>query len=151
MIREICKEDLPFVIDCLSFLSHSPFETSQEIYQVEKALEERSICGNIFTFVYVDDDTKYILGTISVKTERKLSHGGGLTASIQDVAVNKLYTHTKGIGTKMVNFAIEFAKSLGAYKITLECKKELLGFYERFGFQASGYEMRINCNESKPS
>jgi glucosamine-phosphate N-acetyltransferase len=143
MIREARKEDLPGIISCLSFLSTAPFSSFEEIYSVERAFEERSICGNIFTFVRVCEYTGDILGTLTVVSERKLSHGGGLTCSIQDVAVNKLY-NSVGVGTELVKFAVDFAKSLGAYKVVLQCNDALLSFYDRFGFFKTGNEMRIN-------
>ena len=143
MIREANNSDLKGIIGCLSFLSNAPFSSFEEVYQVQKAFEERSICGNIFTFVSVCEFTGDILGTLTVIAERKLSHAGGLVCSIQDVAVNKLY-NSVGVGSELVKFAVEFAKSLGAYKVVLQCNDALLGFYDRFGFFKTGNEMRIN-------
>ena len=141
MIREASLTDIPGIIECLRSLSTSPFETKEEKMSVVRAFKERMECGNIFTYVY--EDKGEILGTITILMERKLSHCGGLAGYITDVAVRK-NSQKKGVGTELTDFGIEFIKSLGAYKRTLNCSKNLQKYYEKFGFEKSGYEMRMD-------
>ena len=58
----------------------------------------------------------------------------GITdAYLQDLMVKPSY-QGKGIGTKLMNMAIEKIKTDGIYMIGIIFEENLLGFYKRFGF-----------------
>ena len=80
------------------------------------------------SFLYIccfDDDN--LIGFLDVVSN-------GITdAYIQDVIVNPTY-QGKGIATTMMNMAIDKLKQEGVYAISVLFEKELLSFYEKFGF-----------------
>lgn len=58
----------------------------------------------------------------------------GITdAYLQDLMVKPSYQR-KGIGTKLMNMAIEKIKTDGIYMIGIIFEEKLLGFYKKFGF-----------------
>lgn len=58
---------------------------------------------------------------------------GVTDAYIQDVVVDPRFQN-KGIGTKLINMAIEKLKSDNIYAISVLFEEALLGFYKKFGF-----------------
>ena len=147
-IREMVEEDLEDVIECLSELSDCPFASKNSDSPVHKAFVERSRDGNCFTFVYeIIRDYTYenqVVGTATLLLERKLSHGGKLAATIQDVSINSSY-QSKGIGKELVQHCIQYARALGCYKVTLNCTPDKVAFYGKCGLEESGsIEMRIS-------
>ncbi|MGH7930391.1 MAG: GNAT family N-acetyltransferase [Candidatus Binatia bacterium] len=86
------------------------------------------------------DDRRAIhfLATVSGKavgTARVVTRGGN--AKIGRMAVLKSYRR-KGIGGKVLQSAVTTAIRLGARKIYLHAQVPVIGFYESFGFHATG-------------
>ena len=68
--------------------------------------------------------------------ERKFIHNCATRGLIEDVVITEKYQN-KGLGKFMIQTKIELAKSLGCYKITLNCNDgKSKTFYEKFGFVA---------------
>ena len=89
-------------------------------------------------------DTETILASGTLLMERKFIHEGGHVGHIEDIVVSsKARGH--GLGKKIVDYLVEKAESLGAYKVILDCKNELQGFYEKCGFHVAGLSMRHDC------
>ena len=53
---------------------------------------------------------------------------------IEDVVVSKEF-EGRGIGMKLVRSLLEKAEIMNCYKTILDCKDELIPFYERIGFR----------------
>ena len=66
-------------------------------------------------------------------------------AHIEDLVVDK-NCRNKNIGGILLNYAIEYAKQLNCYKIILDCKQELIPFYEKNKFYNSGICMRYDLS-----
>ena len=62
---------------------------------------------------------------------------------IEDVVVSKEF-EGRGIGLKVVTSLLERAKEKNCYKTILDCKDELIPFYERIGFKQESNQMRYN-------
>jgi glucosamine-phosphate N-acetyltransferase len=88
-----------------------------------------------------------IAGTTTLLVEQKFIHGGGLVGHIEDVAVGPDF-EGQGVGSTLVRAGIAKAKELGCYKVILDCKPELVGFYERIGFRKHEIGMRIDLAKS---
>lgn len=141
MIREaeLNNKELKDILECLKSLSTIEYNSWSDIIG---AFNERQASGNILTFVYEDENIKKVIGVLTLRLERKLSHGGRLATDIQDVAINKKY-QLKGIGKALIEYAISYSKALGAYKISLQCKENLKKYYANLGFDfCDVYEMR---------
>lgn len=93
--------------------------------------------------IYVAEDNGKIVGCATLLVERKFLHGGCIAAHVEDVATHKDH-QGKGIGSLLQRHLIEEAKRLGCYKILLDCKENLIPFYEKFGYKESDKHMRLN-------
>jgi glucosamine-phosphate N-acetyltransferase len=95
-------------------------------------------------FVAVGADGQ-VVGATTLLVEKKFIHKGGLVGHIEDVAVRKGY-EGRGVGGSLVKAAVELAEELACYKCILDCKDEVLGFYEKLGFHRHDVGMRIDFN-----
>jgi glucosamine-phosphate N-acetyltransferase len=84
-----------------------------------------------------------VIGTTTLLVEQKFIHGGGLVGHIEDVAVRSDH-EGKGVGGSIVRAAVEMAREQDCYKVILDCKPDLVGFYERIGFRKYEEAMRID-------
>jgi glucosamine-phosphate N-acetyltransferase len=64
----------------------------------------------------------------------KFIHEAGIRGRIEDVVVHHDY-RSKGLARHLNEIAIKLAKQKGVYKLSLECKDELLPFYTKFGYK----------------
>ena len=92
--------------------------------------------------IYVIIFNSKIIGTVSILIEQKLLRHGGKVGHIEDLIIDKCYKG-KGIGTKLVDFAVDFCNRNDCYKCILNCKNELKSFYEKSSFKHTGCEMSI--------
>jgi glucosamine-phosphate N-acetyltransferase len=84
-----------------------------------------------------------IVGIITLFIEKKIIHNMGKVAHIEDLVVD-IHERNKGISKILINKCIEYAKKNNCYKIILNCKEELIKFYENNNFYKSAYQMRID-------
>ena len=77
---------------------------------------------------------------ITVLIEQKLIHNGSCVVHIEDLVVDKDHQN-KGIATDLIKFCFDKIKSVNYYKIILDCKKEMIPFYEKFHFEEKNIQM----------
>lgn len=136
-IEELSMEDLTKgFFETLNDLSNATFDLTKSI----DTYLTREWKG-IKTFVYKQDGE--VLGMTSVLIEPKYSHDYMNVAHIEDVVVRKGYQR-QGIGTALVNHAIEYAKLMDCYKVILDRGEQVAGFYERMGFKPHETGMRLD-------
>lgn len=88
------------------------------------------------------------VGTATLVVDPHIIHGGGLSARVEDVAVHPDY-QGKGIGAKIVSKMTSIARDSGCYKITLTCREDVIGFYEKLGFKLEQNNMRMNLEKER--
>lgn len=84
-----------------------------------------------------------VVGAATLLVEQKLTHGGGKVGHIEDVAVREGF-EGRGVGSALVNAAVALAEKRGCYKVILDCKEDVAGFYERLGFRRHEIGMRMD-------
>jgi len=90
-------------------------------------------CSNTyFITVIVDTNLDKIVGAGTMVQERKFIHQCGSRGLIEDIIVNNEY-RGKQLGKILLAILVEVGKQTGCYKITLNCKDELVRFYNSFG------------------
>jgi glucosamine-phosphate N-acetyltransferase len=140
MIREMHGPDLTQdFVACLSSLA----EVDLKPADLAKVFQARLRAG-IHTYVAVNED-KRVMGTVSLFIEPKFIHKGGKVGHIEDVAVMSAFRHLK-LGQKLVSYATAEAFAAGAYKVILDCKSELVPFYERAGYKRVSEGMRCDVS-----
>jgi glucosamine-phosphate N-acetyltransferase len=69
----------------------------------------------------------------------------GRVGLIEDIFTHAEY-RSQGVARRIIESIIEEAKSLGAYKLVLQCSTGNLGLYEKFGFIKHQHSLRLNLN-----
>jgi glucosamine-phosphate N-acetyltransferase len=98
--------------------------------------------------IILNEETQDIIASGTLWMEPKIIHQMGYVAHIEDIVVDASYRH-QGLGQLLIQVLISIAKEKNCYKIILNCKKELIGFYEKCGFYTNGIEMRYECLTDK--
>ena len=94
--------------------------------------------NNHHIYLYIKDNK--VIGIITLFIEQKLIHNGMCVAHIEDLVVDKNYT-SQGIGSELIKYCLKQIDILQCYKIILDCKKELIPFYEKLGFENKNIQM----------
>eukprot|EP00483_Globobulimina_turgida_P000494 UN00494 len=92
------------------------------------------------TFVIEDTLKKLIIGTITLIIEQKFAHSCSRVGHIEDVVTDSNY-RGKGLGKLITNYAVNYAKQNGCYKVILDCTDKNVRFYERCGFEKKENQM----------
>ncbi|WP_096186523.1 GNAT family N-acetyltransferase [Evansella halocellulosilytica] len=106
--------------------------------------------NNELVIAYQDDE---IIGVQQITFTPYLTHQGGWRATIEGVRMSSSI-RGKGIGTKMINWAIDRAKQRNCHLIQLTTdkkRKDALRFYQGLGFKATheGLKMRLNDEDGQ--
>jgi ribosomal protein S18 acetylase RimI-like enzyme len=70
-------------------------------------------------------------------------------AFVEDVVVGVPYRR-QGLGTTLVDALCEHPDLAGVEQVVLECRRDLVGFYERLGFEAAPDEAVLMKCERRP-
>ena len=69
-------------------------------------------------------------------------HNGEYVGHIEDVVVDEMYRSLK-IGKQLMKHVIQYAKEKQCYKVILNCKDNVEGFYKKLGFTCKNKEMSL--------
>jgi len=92
--------------------------------------------------VWVVEFEGKIIASVSLLLEQKVIHECGIVGRLEDVVVDKDY-RKYGLGKFIIERIIKIAKEKGCYKLIGDCKSELLGFYEKNGFESKCVQISI--------
>ena len=138
-IRDIVESDIDIgfleSLDSLRNASDLDKNTAKNI--LKKVIE------NPDHIIHVAEVDGKIVGSTTLLIEQKFIHEGGKVGHIEDVVVSKEF-EGRGIGIKLVTSLLEIARAKNCYKTILDCKDELIPFYERIGFKQESNQMRYN-------
>lgn len=135
------------------YLNDSFFETLSNLAEINETiynkefsrniLEKIKKSGNIKVFVAFKDTE--IIGSITTIIEQKFIHKGGKVCHIEDVVTRKGFENL-GIGSILVEKALDLAVQEKCYKVILNCSNYNSSFYEKFGFYKHDIGMRYDVN-----
>jgi glucosamine-phosphate N-acetyltransferase len=94
-------------------------------------------------FVAIDKETSEVIGATTLLIEQKFIHDGGKAGHIEDVVTRKGFEGL-GVGTALIDHALRFAKTVGCYKIVLDCSEANISFYRKIGFRLHETCMRYD-------
>ena len=138
-IRDIVESDIEIgfleSLDSLRNASNLNKDTARDIL--------KKIIENPDHIIQVAEVDGKVVGSTTLLIEQKFIHEGGKVGHIEDVVVSKEF-EGRGIGIKLVTSLLEVAKTKNCYKTILDCKNELIPFYERMGFKQESNQMRYN-------
>lgn len=127
-------------ISLLSQLSECSDLTDQDFYHKISSISQM---GQIFVlFVnFPGDDNFKIIASGTIIIEPKIIHNSSV-GHIEDIVVHQDFR-----GQKLAKIILDELKSYGStknvYKIILDCKQELLKFYEKNEFVLKGVQMAL--------
>ena|ERR1043165_5824188 len=87
-----------------------------------------------------------VIGTLHLMLLPSISYQGGLRAQVESVRVDKRF-QSQGIGSQMMQWAMERARQRDAYVVQLTTHKSRVDahrFYERLGFKGSHLGMKLS-------
>ncbi|KAL5708936.1 glucosamine-phosphate N-acetyltransferase [Ranunculus cassubicifolius] len=108
--------------------------------------EDISSYGDDHVICVIEDlQSHRIIATGSVFVEKKFLRNCGKVGHIEDVVVDSNARGMK-LGQKVIEFLSNHAKSLGCYKVILDCSVENKRFYEKCGFKEKEIQMTMYFN-----
>lgn len=137
LIEDINDKNI-FIINLfnlLSQLTESPILKYEEVLSIVNNLND-----NHYIFIY-KNYKRVPIGIITLLIEQKLIHGGKCVGHIEDLVVDNNY-NGRGIASQLINHCVKLAKENYCYKIILDCKEELIPFYNKNNFKQQGVCMR---------
>ncbi|MFZ0553882.1 MAG: GNAT family N-acetyltransferase [Nitrososphaeraceae archaeon] len=149
------KKDLKFEIReiALGDLKNGYFPTIKnlsELGSIEGNIEKAEQVLDIISsnplhkiFVAIDKQTSEVIGATTLLVEQKFIHSGGKAGHIEDVVTRKGFEGL-GIGSALINNALNFAKAVGCYKVVLDCSDTNINFYQKTGFRVHETSMRYD-------
>ncbi|MBA7523015.1 hypothetical protein ES705_15138 [subsurface metagenome] len=141
IIKKLTKADLTDLEGFIKTLSNLSSVGSLNLKKAKKILLKiNSQNGHIYI---AKRDYGEVIGATSLLIEQKFIHEGGKVGHIEDVCIKKEY-EGKGIGSALVKKAIEYAKKFDCYKVILDCKDNLVPFYEKLDFYKHENCMRLD-------
>ena len=147
------KEDLKFEVREIELgdLNNGYFCTLKNLSDLGNVEGEREkaelILNNINAnplhriFVAIDKQTSEVIGATTLLVEQKFIHDGGKAGHIEDVVTRKGFEGL-GIGSALIKHALHFARTVGCYKVVLDCSDNNIRFYEKAGFRVHETSMR---------
>jgi glucosamine-phosphate N-acetyltransferase len=121
-----------------------------------KLLQQLTICNNI-TFelfcsfvdqlnvnhkVIVHEKNNEILASGTIFIEQKIIRNYGKVGHIEDIIVDKTL-RGNGVGQQIINELKKYAQKESCYKIILDCDKNVMNFYEKYGFTKKEEQMAL--------
>lgn len=144
-IVEAVESDLVFVLE----MYESVLDKGKKVLNLNDAKKLFVKFGQYPDYhLYIAKINTKIVGSFALLIMDNLAHFGTPSAIVEDVVVSE-NNQNKGIGKKMMEFAIQKAREKGCYKMVLSSnlvRTDAHRFYERLGFEKHGYSFKININ-----
>ncbi|WJX89223.1 Glucosamine-phosphate N-acetyltransferase-like protein [Trifolium repens] len=116
--------------------SVSEKEFDDRFKELDSVGDDHVIC------VIEDEIYGKIIAMGSVFIEKKFLRNCGKVGHIEDVVVDSS-GRVKQLGKKVINFLTDHARSIGCYKVILDCSVENRAFYEKCGFKLKEVQMAM--------
>lgn len=147
-IREAVERDLPNLIPLFGQLG-------MDDGHVLTAGEAEQIFRKMTTYpdyrLYVADFEGIAVGVFAILIMDNLGHLGAPSAVIEDVIVHRNW-RGRGIGRRMMAFAMELAREKKCYKLLLSSnrhREEAHRFYKSIGFERHGYSFLVETKANE--
>ncbi|KAG5452781.1 putative glucosamine 6-phosphate N-acetyltransferase [Clonorchis sinensis] len=93
------------------------------------------VCPDTYFIVVVEDSASAeLMAAATLFVEMKFIHSCTKRGHIEDVIVGSKY-RGRNLGKLLIETLVEIAKHFNCYKVSLDCKDEKVGFYEKVGFR----------------
>ena len=140
--REACSADIEALLGLYELLEFKPAQ-SLSLEAARVRFERYQEYPNYR--IYVAEFGEAIVGTFALIIIDSIAHSGKPFAVVEDVVVSQDF-QGRGIGKRMMEFAMGRCKEFGCYKLTLSSHLKRLkahSFYESLGFEKHGFSFFI--------
>lgn len=93
--------------------------------------------GCHYIVVVENSNSGRVVASATLVVELKFIHTAALRGRVEDVVVHSDYRQLR-LGSMLVELLTMLSKELGCYKVTLDCKENMLGFYLKYGYVNEG-------------
>ena len=132
--RPVEKKDFAEVCILLNQLKEQEVNPHESEMIWENFLEK-----SFFFSVTGADEDDFVVAYGSCVIENKIR--GEVAGHIEDIVVDKKM-RGNNVGVDLISELIKSAKKRGCYRITLFCRKELINFYSKNGFEVNNVVMK---------
>jgi ribosomal protein S18 acetylase RimI-like enzyme len=147
-IREATERDLPSLLRLFEQLGMDDGRVltvgeAERIYRTMRTYPDYGL--------YVADFEGIVVGVFALLIMDNLGHLGAPSAVIEDVIVQSNW-RGRGIGRRMMAFAMELARAKNCYKLVLSSNRhrdEAHRFYKSIGFERHGYSFLIEVETNE--
>ena len=149
-IRRANKKDVPAIV---GLIANDELGRLRENFKTPLPQQYINAFDNINSdqnqeLIVMLNDSGTVIGTLQLSFIQYLTYQGGIRAQIEAVRVHENYRN-KGIGKKLIQWAIDRAKQKEAHVVQLTTDKKrdaALKFYEKLGFIASHEGMKLHLH-----
>ena len=141
-IREATDKDLSSILSLYS-------QPDMDNGQVLSIAQSQKLFDRIKSYpdykIYAAETRGKIVGTFTLLIMDNIAHMGAPSGIIEDVAVEP-ECQGKGIGRRMMEFAMDLCRKKGCYKLALSSnlkRKDAHSFYESLGFKKHGHSFIV--------
>jgi len=141
-IREATQTDLQRILE---LYREAGLDTDGSLHPQEASEIMKSMHAYPNYRLFVAEEVGQIVGTFALLIMDNLGHRGAKSGVVEAVAVLPSL-QGKGIGKKMMQFALDRCKDYGCYKMMLssnESQTNAHQFYESLGFTRHGFSFRV--------
>ena len=107
---------------------------------IEKIKEISNIGNIIVCYYYMENKKIHIIGSGTIIYQPKIIHDCKYVGHIEDIIVHNMY-RSNCIAKQIIQQLIDMANTKKCYKVILDCKPELCGFYEKVELKKTGNQM----------
>ncbi len=137
-IRKATIDDIPLV---LQLYAQKDIDNGVilSIKEANRIFRKFQLYPEYFLFIGIINNS--IVGTFELLIMDNLAHMGRPSGIVEDVVVDSKY-RSKGIGRKMMEYAMDFCREKRCYKLALSSnihREDAHKFYENLGFKKHGY------------
>lgn len=147
VIRQAKSEDLEEILRLLKSLNEDGEDlTLEEGLEILKVMESYP-----YHKVFVVEKEGKIVATFTLTIIDYLAHKGKRVGILEDVVVEEK-ERSKGLGTRIIEFAISECKRKNCYKLALSSNKKrekAHEFYMKRGFSLHGYSFSIQVSHEE--
>lgn len=90
--------------------------------------------------IYVLYNNDQVIGCGTLIIEQKMIHNFAYVGHIEDVFIRPQF-RDKSYGKELIYRITHIGEKRGCYKVILDCKKELVEFYEKCGYENKNVQM----------
>ncbi|KAL8601550.1 hypothetical protein ACOMHN_003816 [Nucella lapillus] len=102
------------------------------VEQFTERFNQMKGCPDTYYIVVIEDTSVgQIIGSASLIKEQKFIHSASARARVEDVVVSDVY-RGKQLGKILLDVLLQLSKELECYKLSLECKDQMVKFYSVF-------------------